>query len=397
MDEYVKIEDIDYSIEDRDYDILDLLDDIESGKVKMDHSSLTDKTRRKIKEKEETDELDRIRKAAQDNFTVGQEVKYKDLCNALSIPYKTSNSKASQLKQLSRVIELEKKGTSYIVKAIHGTVQDKPPREIRSDSLYSKIIQILLLLFLSGEYGMSAIHTQREWWEILGMVNQKYNFLRLNKNKDSRIELLSLTDDMTMDDINIFYEESGAKFMSIFSKVLERLEDASIIHVDHTFLVRYRNVGRMDGSDRFDNKFPVEIQIDLAKEVKVLDSDNLVLAAHNLRGFHELWMLPKEKRDVIYKELYEKREEITGGKTYNAIRIKYIQNKTTMESCIKRSFEELKRELNHRCRDAYQKKLDRKYSLVVKEMRKNEGNDDIMKRFYEKQSLLADRLISLEK
>ena len=74
--------------------------------------------------------------------------------------------------------------------------QDK--RRLGNNSVYVKYIELILLQYLSKQEGYTKTFTKRNWWELLGMVNRKYN--KISKKYLEDIDYV-----ITKFEINHFY------------------------------------------------------------------------------------------------------------------------------------------------------------------------------------------------
>ena len=123
------------------------------------------------------------------NLKIGQVVKnYKELCALLEEEVKTGKSKQLQLDNLKRFFEWEKAGQKFIITDIYDTPLPKVDgRSSGNNSKYVKCIELLLLHYLLNKKDYTATLTKRNWWQILGMINNKYN--QIERDKEKREEL----------------------------------------------------------------------------------------------------------------------------------------------------------------------------------------------------------------
>ena len=108
------------------------------------------------------------------NISNGMHVKnYKELCLLLNEPIKGGDSKKAQLKDWERYFKYHKDGkTSFVIDEVYDTAQ---PKKVRGDTIYTKLIELILMnqLSLSDKYTIEA--TKRNLYEMLGLVNNNYS------------------------------------------------------------------------------------------------------------------------------------------------------------------------------------------------------------------------------
>ena len=109
------------------------------------------------------------------NLKIGQVVKnYKELCALLGEEFKQGgDSRKAQLKEFARYFEWEKSGQKFLITDIYDT--PLPKEDGRNKGKYVKCIEIILLNYLSKQKGYTYTLSKKKWWELLGMVNRKYD------------------------------------------------------------------------------------------------------------------------------------------------------------------------------------------------------------------------------
>ena len=180
------------------------------------------------------------------NLQIGQVVKnYKELCALLGEEVKTGKSKQLQLDNLKRFFEWEKAGQKFIITDIYDTPLPKVDgRSSGNNSKYVKCIELLLLHYLLNKKNYTATLTKRNWWQILGMINNKYN--QIERDKEKREELQKNNPILTSYEIKHFYQRSNKKLQQILFSALNSLSSRKLIEYEiETVIVKEDDKGRM--------------------------------------------------------------------------------------------------------------------------------------------------------
>lgn len=181
------------------------------------------------------------------NLKVGQVVKnYKELCALLEEEVKTGKSKQLQLDNLKRFFEWEKAGQKFIITDIYDTPLPKvvDGRSSGNNSKYVKCIELLLLRYLLDKKDYTATLTKRNWWQILGMINNKYN--QIERDKEKREELQKNNPILTSYEIKHFYQRSNKKLQQILFSALNSLSSRKLIEYEiETVIVKEDDKGKM--------------------------------------------------------------------------------------------------------------------------------------------------------
>ena len=180
------------------------------------------------------------------NLKIGQVVKnYKELCALLEEEVKTGKSKQLQLDNLKRFFEWEKAGQKFIITDIYDTPLPKVDgRSSGNNSKYVKCIEILLLRYLLDKKDYTATLTKRSWWQILGMVNNKYN--QIERDKEKREKLQKNNPILTSYEIKHFYQRSNKKLQQILFSALNSLSSRKLIEYEiETVIVKEDDKGKM--------------------------------------------------------------------------------------------------------------------------------------------------------
>ena len=180
------------------------------------------------------------------NLKVGQVVKnYKELCALLEEEVKTGKSKQLQLDNLKRFFEWEKAGQKFIITDIYDTPLPKVDgRSSGNNSKYVRCIELLLLRYLLDKKDYTATLTKRNWWQILGMINNKYN--QIERDKEKREELQKNNPILTSYEIKHFYQRSNKKLQQILFSALNSLSSRKLIEYEiETVIVKEDDKGKM--------------------------------------------------------------------------------------------------------------------------------------------------------
>ncbi|WP_456265306.1 MULTISPECIES: hypothetical protein [unclassified Bacillus (in: firmicutes)] len=146
--------------------------------------------------------------------------------------YKNStNSKKSQLKELARYCEYEKRGHTIVIKSRY-TIP-LPKEKNTKNAVYIQLIESLLLDMLAQEYRRNKLlHiTKSKLISSLGFVNKNY-FSAMHKK--SEIALLIGSDSEVVQD---FYNTCQGSFKKTIKAALDCLSDRSMIHFTTVYKV----------------------------------------------------------------------------------------------------------------------------------------------------------------
>lgn len=152
---------------------------------------------------------------------------YKELCNILNLNITTGKSKIIQLQEISRYIDYIKDKQGFIILEIY----DKPIPS-HNNSKYIKFIQNILLSYLANNKDNIIYLNKNDLIKILGLVNNKYI-----EYKSKREELINISTDMDIFNINEFYKRCDAKICSILESSLKSLKNRLLI--DYSDVYKY--------------------------------------------------------------------------------------------------------------------------------------------------------------
>ena len=171
------------------------------------------------------------------NLKIGQVVKnYKELCALLGEEFKQGgDSRKAQLKEFARYFEWEKSGQKFLITDIYDT--PLPKEDGRNKGKYVKCIEIILLNYLSKQKGYTYTLSKKKWWELLGMVNRKYDNV-------SQEELLEIDPVITKFEIRQYYQRCNKKLEEILFSALRSLSSRKLIDWGIETVIVTRNQGK---------------------------------------------------------------------------------------------------------------------------------------------------------
>jgi hypothetical protein len=171
------------------------------------------------------------------NLTAGKVYKnYKELCLELGEHPKTGNARLSQLKEWERYFSYTKQGHKYIINEVFQTPRNKYDMRSYGNnvSLYMDEIEILLLDLLAQERNQGEIFLSRNMLlKELKMINDNYSYYR------NRTINLSKFMNVSLEEINEFYESSNSTLKSNLETALNRLKKQSLIYWTYAMTVCY--------------------------------------------------------------------------------------------------------------------------------------------------------------
>ena len=177
------------------------------------------------------------------NLSVGLEVKnYRAMCELLGESVKTGNAKKSQMKTWERYFRYEKvKGSQkMIIKEIFEQPKEKVDK--RTDGIYVKSIEIILLHELAKRKDYTATFTKNALWHRLGMVNDNYK-------KISNADLKTLDDCITDFEINHFYQRADSRLTGILKTALDSMQKRWVIEYTSQYRIVDCNGNRRVAED----------------------------------------------------------------------------------------------------------------------------------------------------
>lgn len=187
------------------------------------------------KEDESTLPLCISNKIITSKLIIGMTVKnYKVLCELLGQPEKNGKARKLQLEDWKRYFDWEKSGQKFIITDIYDTPLTKEDkRKLGNNSIYVKYIEVILLQYLSKQQGYTKTFTKRNWWELLGIVNNKYG-------KKTEKELTDLDYKISPWEVKHFYQRCNKKLEEILFSALNSLRSRKLITYEiQTMIVKW--------------------------------------------------------------------------------------------------------------------------------------------------------------
>ena len=288
------------------------------------------------------------------NLQIGQIVKnYKELCALLGEEFKQGgDSRKAQLKEFARYFEWEKSGQKFLITDIYDT--PLPKEDGRNKGKYVKCIEIILLNYLSKQKGYTYTLSKKKWWELLGMVNRKYDNV-------SQEELLEIDPVITKFEIRQYYQRCNKKLEEILFSALRSLSSRKLIDWGIETVIVTRNQGKTHF--RVANEFEKKI---------ILRAERYVL--HKIMHLEKMFnVFAKQKQDEFYRLVNEILEDSLDKEwQYYYKQVKIIYNHDQVIEAIPNIEAELRKlELNDKVVNALNEHAEEKYR---KERKKYEDN-----------------------
>ena len=289
---------------------------------------------------------------------VGQTVKnYKELCALLGEKESAGNSRKAQLKEFARYFEWEKSGQKFLITDIYDT--PLPKEDGRNKGKYVKCIEIILLNYLSKQKGYTYTLNKKKWWELLGMVNRKYDNV-------SQEELLEINPVITKFEIRHYYQRCNKKLEEILFSALRSLSSRKLIDWEIETVIVTRNQEKTHY--RVANVFEKKI---------ILRAERYVL--HKIMHLEKMFnVFAKQMQDEFYRLVNEiLKDSLDEDWQYYFKQVKIIYNHDQVVEAIPDIEAELRKlELNDKVVNTLNEHAEEKYR---KERKKYE--DDTAKLF----------------
>lgn len=240
---------------------------------------------------------------------------YPELCRALGCEPVKGNSKPKLLKEFERYFNYEKDGKRFIITEIYPEPISEEYR-IAANAKYVTFVQNILLSYLSQQEEEIIYLSQQKLWTILGLVNNKYFTMRASHRRE---DLMKLSKDMSMFDINHFFTRSSLKFCDIVKNALNSLKRRKLLlyeepHrigelvTDHDFFrsdIIYR-----DATDT-EKKYILKTERKTLKEFGFENTNQMLMSNKRIAYYEKLDKIFKEEKDWVhvyscYKFIYDK-------------------------------------------------------------------------------------------
>lgn len=328
---------------------------------------------------------------------IGDVIKnYKELCAVIKQNYKPGGKvRTIQLKEFKRFFDWEKSGQKFIITDVYDTPLPKiDKRKAGNNSKYVKCIELILLNYLSKQNGYTSTLGKKDWWRLLGMVNQKYDQIPAEELKDVDPVITSY-------EIKHFYQRSNKKLEEILFSALNSLRSRRLIEYEIQTIIVY--------NDESTKRDKYHVATDYEKKL-VLNAERFVL--HHVYGYEKMIQIfLRFKQNDFYRTVNQRLNELYGWDHYFK-RIKIIYTKQDVIEAIPTLETELKKaELNEKVVDTLntnalqiydrKKKEFEETSLKLFENLVNENNDDQVKlwripsTYVMAQELLTDELVRI--
>ncbi len=328
------------------------------------------------------------------SLEIGQIIKnYRHLCEMLGQDIKSGKSKKIQLEEFKRYFDFEKSGQKFIITDIYDTPLTKEDkRKLGNNSIYVKYIELILLQHLSRQEGYTRTLTKRNWWELLGMVNKKYN-------KIAPKQLQRIDYKITSFEINNFYQRCNKKLEQILFSALNNLKNRKLIIWElQTVIVT------SDDKRREPHYF---LALDEHKK-KILQVERHILK--NVMNYEKMFQVfCNNKQNEYYRLVNEKLNELYGW-SYYFKQIKLIYTPEDVQEVLQKSEIDLQKEilnqkiisaLNDNAKEKYDKEIERFNEANRNEMIWGEYKESNNKKKYlpdtyiEAQRILTEELINI--
>lgn len=227
------------------------------------------------------------------NLTEGQIFNtYPELCKTLGCEVYGGCQKTKQLKDFERYFNYEKDGKKFIIKEIYPEPISEEYR-IAANAKYVTFIQNILLSYLSQQEEEIVYLSQQKLWTILGLVNNMYFTMRASHRRE---DLMKLSEDMTMFDINHFFTRSSLKFCDIVKNALNSLKRRKLLLYEEPY-----RIGELVPNHDFFRSDVIYRDATDAEKKYILRNEHRVLKSLGFASINQ--MLMSNKRNEYYEEL----------------------------------------------------------------------------------------------
>lgn len=177
-------------------------------------------------------------------------ITYKDFCKYLYLNEKTGNTKITQLKDISLYIDYKKvegKRGKFLIQGYY----DKPNQKTNNVRLskHNTFLSYILIDYFNKKNKKYDIMTKKEWWKVLGFVNN--NYLEYRSHYETSKEYLDYLHDMNV--LNNINYKTLALFDNILYSRINKIYNKLIYYIDYNSneLVEYANDAHND-YDRYE-------------------------------------------------------------------------------------------------------------------------------------------------
>jgi len=240
---------------------------------------------------------------------------YPELCRTLGCEVYGGYQKTKQLKDFGRYFNYEKDGKKIIITEIYPEPMNEEYR-VAANAKYVTFVQNILLSYLSQQEEEIIYITPQRLWLLLGMVNNKYLVM---KQHYRRQELLTLSEDMDMFDINHFFVRSNMKIRDILKSGLGSLKRRKLLICEEVYRIgilesdsAYFRSGIVyrDATDN-EKKYILRTERKLLKEFGFETDYQMLCSDKRTDYYNELGKIFKKEKDWeniyhCYKFIYDK-------------------------------------------------------------------------------------------
>lgn len=178
-----------------------------------------------------------------ENLTVGMRIRnYQDLCILIEEKICTGKSKQLQVQKWEQYFRYHRDGNTFIIDEIYKKPLPPPPRKLRSDNIYTELIEIIMIDKLLSEHSIKI--RKVELYRLLGFCNDNYANTNLKdfKNIMQQFQDNGITGRlMTVDEAQSCYMDfsnfARNKFNDILMSALESMQRRNLIIYRKTFLI----------------------------------------------------------------------------------------------------------------------------------------------------------------
>lgn len=315
------------------------------------------------------------------------------MCKLLEVDVKEGNSRRAQIKEFGRYFEWEKSGQKFLITNIFDT--PLPKEDGRNKGKYVKCIEIILLNHLSKQKGYTCTLSKKTWWQLLGMVNYKYDNV-------SQEQLLAIDPVITNFEIRDYYQRCNKKLEEILFSALRSLSSRKLIDWEVETVIVSKKDGKSNHNiaNNFDKKF-------------ILRAERHVL--YNIMHYEKMFFVFAHQQVDEYYRLVNQilRESYDDTLQYYYKQIKIIFNNDQVKDAIPDIEAELRKlELNDKVANTLNDNAAEKYKKEIEKYKEKEkeswerlaNGEDTSNRSIWKipdtyvlaQQLLTDELIRLD-
>lgn len=177
------------------------------------------------------------------NLTVGMRIRnYPDLCALIGEKSSTGKSKQLQIKKWEQYFRYHRDGYAFIIDEIYEQPLPNPPRKLRSDNIYTTLIENILMDRLLTERRIRTKKTKM--YQFLGFCNENYSNTNskyfksiMQQFQENGIIGRVMTEEEAQSYYMDFYSFAQSKFNDILTSALESMQRRNLILYRKTFII----------------------------------------------------------------------------------------------------------------------------------------------------------------